>query len=493
MTLDTIKISQLPQNTSPNSGDEIPVNADGVTKKENPADLSTDWSTLDVDPTLAATYGNRSFSLQFSGVDYTGILSPGMRLRTARSVTPGLTSADFDGSTQYASKASASGITFTPTFTAEAWVYVTSYTGGYMKVISRNGSGVAAGWFFGIDTDGTVTIRAGNNASNLDRVSSYASVPRNRWVHIGGTITTGTVSGSIWINGVQVPSFTSDGTSTTIPQSGDVVIGASNGSADYFKGRIREVRLWNTTRTTTEILDNMNQELTGSETGLQGYWKLAGDFNDSTSNGNNLTAAGAASALYDSTPFNVNAYAIVVATPVYSSGNTTVTVQAANEYPIPNETLDTTSYATVKAPFGFPLEKKKWAIITIFTTERNLTTSSTTTIENMRITVPVGSWLISSKLNGRMKRTTGTGVGGNWGFYDDGTGTTALEGLLSGSSGAASAQPFEDSFNPIPPYPYATSTKKDVELYIKGAFSELGFNRTNDGSDSYVMALLDYL
>ncbi len=41
-----------------------------------------------------------------------------------------------------------------------------------------------------------------------------------------------------------------------------------------FKGRLDDVRIWNTLRTATEIADNMDSPLTGEEDGLLGYWNL---------------------------------------------------------------------------------------------------------------------------------------------------------------------------------------------------------------------------
>jgi len=56
-----------------------------------------------------------------------------------------------------------------------------------------------------------------------------------------------------------------------------------------FDGLIDDVRVWNVERTATEIADNYNKELTGSETGLVGYWKLNSTLGDSTANNNDLT------------------------------------------------------------------------------------------------------------------------------------------------------------------------------------------------------------
>ncbi|WP_020618042.1 S-layer homology domain-containing protein [Paenibacillus daejeonensis] len=52
-------------------------------------------------------------------------------------------------------------------------------------------------------------------------------------------------------------------------------IGRSHWGQDaYFKGKIRDVRFWDTARTEQELLDNKNNLLTGKETGLVGYMPM---------------------------------------------------------------------------------------------------------------------------------------------------------------------------------------------------------------------------
>ncbi|RLD59462.1 MAG: hypothetical protein DRJ05_06355, partial [Bacteroidetes bacterium] len=50
--------------------------------------------------------------------------------------------------------------------------------------------------------------------------------------------------------------------------------GCGTPSGNYFDGHIDDVRVWSMDRTQQEIFGNMNNELTGNETSLVGYWKL---------------------------------------------------------------------------------------------------------------------------------------------------------------------------------------------------------------------------
>lgn len=66
----------------------------------------------------------------------------------------------------------------------------------------------------------------------------------------------------------------------------------SDANRTPFNGDMDDVRLWNTTRTPTELSTYRTTQLTGSESGLIAYYKMNNSFNDSTSNGYNLTASG---------------------------------------------------------------------------------------------------------------------------------------------------------------------------------------------------------
>lgn len=69
---------------------------------------------------------------------------------------------------------------------------------------------------------------------------------------------------------------------------GTINIGRHGSDSYYLDGKLDDYRQWNDLRTTTEILDNCQQELTGTEANLVGYWKLDNDLTDSTNNGNTL-------------------------------------------------------------------------------------------------------------------------------------------------------------------------------------------------------------
>lgn len=357
------------------------------------ADIGSGWTSLVTTASTVATNGNRSFNLSLTG-DHTATLSRGMRLRIPRTGTTPTQCADFNGTTQSASRASGSvsGISVSNLVTVEARVYVKSYATGNPAILSRY-TNAASGWVFGTDSNGVPRLLFDTNATTADTLTGVASLPLNEWVHYAATINTTGGTGKIWINGVEVPSTYSNGTTTTTANTANLVMGATAEPGDYANMRISEVRLWSTARTDDEIKNNMNQELTGSETGLMGYWKLNGDFNDSTSNANHLTANSGVTATYADNALNANAYAIIMTTPVYSGGNTTMTVQTPIGYPIPNATLGTVSYSSVKVPYGFPSNPGLWSIHTLLAS--NLIpagVAGTWTNLDVTLKVPAGVW-----------------------------------------------------------------------------------------------------
>jgi hypothetical protein len=318
------------------------------------------WSILNagVAPVIATGYnkGNKEFDLPFNGVDLTGVLSPGMKLKFNRSGTTPTQCTDLEStSSQYAAKASPTGITFTDDFTVEAWIKLESI-GTQMTILSRRNSGATSGWQFYTTSGGQLTL-AGWNGANFRTVVSYNVIPLNQWVHVAATLDMSagdTSTSAIYVNGATLPR-TYGGTATSLTQPTDnLILGAVTGVTDYFDGEVSDARLWSTIRTATQIRDNMHQQLTGSETGLVGYWKLNGNFNDSTSNANNLTASGGAVATTVDNPMNATEYVEVIKTPTYSGGNSTVKVMAPTGYSIPNMTLTNPYYSTHANPFGWP-------------------------------------------------------------------------------------------------------------------------------------------
>jgi hypothetical protein len=169
----------------------------------------------------------------------------------------------------------------------------------------------------------------------------------------------------------------------------------------------------------------MHQQLVGNESNLVGYWKLNGDFTDSTSNANTLTAQASATATTVDNSMNSTEFGII--TKVTS---TQITVFTGTDYGIPNMTLSNPYYSTYRAPFGFPNDRGRWRIQCISATGATSVGAFNQWFNNssQRLTVPIGKWEIGYNGTGQQAHTSaasadfytaiGTSTNGT-GFYTD--------------------------------------------------------------------------
>lgn len=350
---------------------------------------------LAADPiTYGTNIGNKEYTVTMLG-DKTATYWPGMRFKLSRAIAPPTQCADLEASsTQYASKTSPSGITFTDDISCEAWIDLESYPTDQIVIGRFDGT---SGWLFFIDSTGRLVFRGYNAGSTNSRSGvSYQSIPLGQRVHIAATLDMSGSASTMYINGGSIPvNFITSGTSpTALIQAGNLVLGAYGSGTDPFDGKIADVRIWNTIRTGAQIRDNMNQQLVGNESGLVGYFKLNGNFNDSTSNANNLTAQNSASALTADNPMKSTEYAIITKV-AYSSPNTTLTLYTGTDSNIPNMTLQSPYYSTNRAPYGFPVASTKWQTGVLNLTQGSQASAGEGTwynIESAQIGIPTGIW-----------------------------------------------------------------------------------------------------
>lgn len=356
---------------------------------------SEDWKAQGYTPTVSSGYnkGNKEYQLTYAA-DLSTVLSPGMRLKVDRTGTVPTQCLDLESSSsQYASKTTPTGITFTDDFTVEAWVKLESYAN--MVIVSRRPAGLASGWNLSLNASGQV-VSDGLNGANYREWTSYQSIPLGQWVHVAATLDLSGTSGGIYINGVSVPiSTATSGSPVAIVQAGDLQVGA-NAGANLFDGKLSDVRVWSTVRTATQIKDNMAISLTTS-TGLVANFPLNGNLNDVSGNANNLTGSGGAVATATDNPYNATEYAIVTKIS-YSAPNTTVTVFTGTDYNIPNMTLANPYYSTQKAPYGFNAARGKWTIQSQVRTQISQagpTSGTWYNIASQQLQVPTGDWALS--------------------------------------------------------------------------------------------------
>jgi hypothetical protein len=358
------------------------------------ANTAGGWTAMSQTLTYGANNGSKEFTVTASS-DLTGFLSPGMKLKLSRGTTPPTQCMAFtSASSQYATKSSPTGISFTSAFTCEAWVYLNSYTGVTQCIVSRTDA-TSSGWIFAVNATGQLFVEYGSSGS-FTTLTSYQSIPLNTWVHVAGVITSvASKTGAIYLNATSIPSSLTLSSATTLTQSGNLSVGAYNtGTANtFFNGYISETRVWSAANSQASIQSNMAISLTGSETNLVALFQGNGNFNDATSNANNLTAQAGAIATQAANPYNATEYTNIRAIS-YSNPTTTITLYTSDAGTIPNMTLNTPFYSVVKEPYGLPevLNSKVLGQV-IWCTNVTTTATATGTLFNgspITLTVPTG-------------------------------------------------------------------------------------------------------
>lgn len=375
---------------------------------------SAGWVPTGEQWNYSANNGNKEFNLTAFG-DYTSKYSPGMRLRVPRTVTPPSQSMGFTAaSSQYAVKTAPAGLTFTTTFTTEAFVKINSYAAfnSQMGIVSRSDQPQAAGWKFFLNGFGQLCGQIFGTGIN-HVFTSVQSVPLNTWTHVAFVFNG--ASSFLYINGTSVPlqQVTNTG-AYTITQQGNLVVGASDVPNEYFDGAISELRIWSTAQTTAQIQANMAISLVGNETGLVGLFQGNGNFNDKTTSANNLTATNGPVATLADNPYKALEYGIITKI-ANVAGTTTMTVFTGTDSNIPNQPLGSTAYSTERAPYGFPAARGKWTVSTIINTSMNIGIAALNTWyagSAFSLTVPTGEW----------------DLGYVWYFEVDGSGAAASVG-----------------------------------------------------------------
>ncbi len=355
----------------------------------------------------AVTYnGNRSYTLTTSS-DNTANVSPGMRLRTTRTVSAPTQSASLNGSTQYFSKSSPAGMTFTDDFVVSAWVKLSRYAAG--GIVSRiNGT---QGWQLIVNAQGQVTIAGFNGSlSNFSSATSYQSVPLNKWTHVTAQLdmssfTATTTTSYIMFDGVDVPvNIARAGTNpTALVQAGNLEVGSTNGGTLPFPGKIAQVAIYSAKVTQANIRATISQGLVGNETSLISAYSLSNSVNDLNANANNLTAQDSATTTNADAPWGGQASGSISATLDYAiiqaATSTNLTVQVPEGCTIPTGGgVSAVSYSNVKTPYGFPGDKPKWRLNSLHrtsgTTTANTPNYGTYLSGGFALTLPIGSWSI---------------------------------------------------------------------------------------------------
>ena len=204
------------------------------------------------------------------------------------------------GSSQYASVADTVPLSITGNLTIEAWVKMESQPGtdDTMAIASKfdTGSDQRSFAFQYTDIGGTKYLQMSICSDGITNTTGEKAqtLTNGTYYHVAAVFTAATNTVEFFVNGASI------GTDTTVASSifngtAAFAVGmfsVTGSPSKFFDGLIDDLRVWNTARTSGQISANYFLELTGSETGLVGYWKFNNAYTDATANAATLTPSG---------------------------------------------------------------------------------------------------------------------------------------------------------------------------------------------------------
>jgi hypothetical protein len=162
-------------------------------------------------------------------------------------------------------------------YTIEGWVKAHSAQHNYAGIIYFGGDDNTWGWGLGIKKKTSLFSRISYCDTDGNRLEDPFSVDFqpyfNRWTHVA--ITDSGKERKMYINGELVGTKANDSyNSECSKQIGSIgVWGADRRSTNaYFKGKIRDVRVWGVVRTKQEISDNATSLMENAKEGLLHHW-----------------------------------------------------------------------------------------------------------------------------------------------------------------------------------------------------------------------------
>ncbi len=207
----------------------------------------------------------------------------------------------FDGVSGYVEIVDDSTLQIVDQLTLEAWIKFAAGGEGGPRLISKGADGQGYELMLTGDT--------GQEGVQLwiapGEVGANATLYAGEWYHVAATYDGAMIF--IYINGIEDINGPYSGKIAT--STVNLFIGQkSEPGYDKFKGMIDEVRIWNVARSLAEIQANKDHEISGTESGLVGYWRFnegSGDTAfDQTSNHNDGTLHGGVTWVISTAPIN---------------------------------------------------------------------------------------------------------------------------------------------------------------------------------------------
>lgn len=175
-------------------------------------------------------------------------------------------------------------------FTVEFWANISS-SSQWIHILENGG---IEEWFdcayrIEIGNEGQLYFALGDGTAFVSSGSISTGWQYGEWNHYAFTFDGNTAR--VYLNGIEQHNFS---TTVDITQGDGTLLFSSFKSTErYYDGKLDEVRIWDAVKTAPEILASMSTQLTGSETGLLGYWNFndrsGATLTDASPNGNHGT------------------------------------------------------------------------------------------------------------------------------------------------------------------------------------------------------------
>lgn len=194
-------------------------------------------------------------------------------------------SLNFDGTDDQVNCGNHSSIRITGnSLTIEARVNIDAFSSVYWAgtiLTKGQSSGNTGGYGFRTGGSGELSFFFGNGSAWPEVLSPAGVLTLGTWHHVAATYDGSMMR--LYVDGVQVANQSE--TSAISTSTSDLRLGESAFAGRLIDATMDEVRIWNVTRTPTEINVNKDIEISSSQTGLVAYYK----FNQGTGGANNTT------------------------------------------------------------------------------------------------------------------------------------------------------------------------------------------------------------
>ena len=161
-------------------------------------------------------------------------------------------------------------------FTVELWVYVDTLYSPFIPLISATDEdqrNTADGYDIKFES-GQFYLRLASAPNVAAAYGPLYTPPTKQWIHLACTVDAAHVT--LYVNGQQLAQYANAQQLSYGKRGLTVGMGyhTTYGGYSFFQGMMDEIRIWNIARTQSQIQQTMTTKLTGTETGLVGYWNF---------------------------------------------------------------------------------------------------------------------------------------------------------------------------------------------------------------------------